>query len=73
MWPERGLKRAFFVGLAFDFCVCYSAEDAQREGFAAVVVEDACRGIDLDGSVGATRVSFSARGIACVGVDAIGG
>jgi nicotinamidase/pyrazinamidase len=68
---ERGLKRAFFVGLAFDFCVRYSAEDAQREGFGAVVIEDACRGIDLDESVAATRASFSARGIACVSADAV--
>jgi nicotinamidase/pyrazinamidase len=69
---ERGLRRAFFVGLAFDFCVRYSAEDAQREGFTAVVVEDACRGIDLDGSVAATRASFAARGIVCLSADAIG-
>ena len=69
---ERGLQHAFFVGLAFDFCVRYSAEDAQREGFAAVVIEDACRGIDLDGSVAATRASLSARGIACVSMDAVG-
>ncbi|HTZ77806.1 MAG TPA: isochorismatase family protein, partial [Stellaceae bacterium] len=34
-----------------DFCVHYSALDARREGFDAVVVEDACRGIDLDGSL----------------------
>jgi nicotinamidase/pyrazinamidase len=69
---ERGLRRAFFAGLAFDFCVRYSAEDAQRQGFTALVVEDACRGIDLDGSVAATRASFSARGIACVTADAFG-
>jgi nicotinamidase/pyrazinamidase len=69
---ERGLKRVFLAGLAFDFCVRYSAEDAQREGFAVVVIEDACRGIDLDGSVAAAREVFSARGIACVGADAIG-
>lgn len=60
---ERGLTRLFFAGLAFDFCVRYSAEDARREGFDAFVVEDACRGIDLDGSVGATRASLSACGI----------
>jgi nicotinamidase/pyrazinamidase len=39
--------RVFLVGLALDFCVCYSAEDAGRKGFAAVVIEGACRGIDL--------------------------
>ena len=63
---ERGLTRTFVAGLAFDFCVRYSAEDAAREGFGVVVIEDACRGIDLDGSLAATRESFAARGIACV-------
>src|ERR1043165_8539556 len=61
---ERGLKRVFLAGLAFDFCVRYSAEDAHREGFAAVVIEDACRGIDVDGSVAATRAQLKALGIA---------
>ncbi len=41
---ERGLTRVFIAGLAFDFCVRYSAEDARRLGLRAVVVEDACRG-----------------------------
>jgi nicotinamidase/pyrazinamidase len=63
---ERGLKRIFVAGLAFDFCVRYSAEDAKREGFDVVVVENACRGIDLDGSVLATRKSLAALGIRCV-------
>jgi nicotinamidase/pyrazinamidase len=63
---ERGLTRLFFAGLAFDFCVRYSAEDARREGFDAFVIEDACRGIDIDGSVAATRKSFAALGIACL-------
>jgi nicotinamidase/pyrazinamidase len=63
---ERGLTRVFLAGLAFDFCVRYSAEDARREGFDAFVVEDACRGIDLDNSVTATRASLSALGIPCL-------
>lgn len=60
---ERGLRRIFIAGLAFDFCVRYSAEDAQAHGFAAVVVEDACRAIDVEGSVEATRKSFAERRI----------
>src|SRR5665647_3786932 len=44
---ERGLRRVFLAGLAFDFCVRYSAEDAHREGFEAIVIEDACRGLSL--------------------------
>lgn len=60
---ERGLGRVFLAGLAFDFCVRYSAEDARGHGFEVVVVEDACRGIDVDGSVAATRVSLTERGV----------
>jgi nicotinamidase/pyrazinamidase len=63
---ERGLTRVFLAGLAFDFCVRYSAEDARREGFAVFVVEDACRGIDVDGSVAATRASLAALGVPCI-------
>jgi nicotinamidase/pyrazinamidase len=48
---ERGLKRVFFVGLATDFCVAWSALDAQRAGFSAYVIEDATRGIDTGGSL----------------------
>ena len=58
---ERGLRRIFVTGLALDFCVRYSAEDAKREGFDVVVIEDACRGID--GSVAATLATFAALGI----------
>lgn len=43
---ERGLSRVFIAGLAFDFSVRYSTEDARRLGFDVVVIEDACRGID---------------------------
>jgi nicotinamidase/pyrazinamidase len=63
---ERGLSRVFLAGLAFDFCVRYSAEDARREGFAVFVIEDACRGIDMNDSVAATRKSFTALGISCL-------
>jgi len=69
---ERGLRRVFAAGLALDFCVRYSAEDARREGFAVLVIEDACRGIDVDGSVAATRESFAPLGVTTVSADAIG-
>ncbi len=59
---ERGFTRVFLAGLAFDFCVRFSAEDARRGGFAVAVVEDACRGIDINGSVAATRRSLAAIG-----------
>jgi len=44
---DRGFSRIFFAGLATDFCVAYSAEDAARLGFGAFVIEDACRGIGM--------------------------
>ena len=68
---ERGFSRVFLAGLAFDFCVRYSAEDAHREGFEAIVVGDACRGIDVDGSMAATRELFRASGIRCISPNAI--
>jgi nicotinamidase/pyrazinamidase len=64
---ERGLGRVFLAGLAFDFCVRYSAEDAAAAGFEVVVVEDACRGIDLNGSVADTRRMLGTMGIPLVG------
>jgi len=63
---ERGWGRVFLAGLAFDFCVRYSAEDARREGFAVFVVEDACRGLDIEGSVAQTRQSLAGLGVACI-------
>jgi len=68
---ERGFRRVFLAGLAFDFCVRYSAEDACREGFEATVIEDACRGIDVDGSMAATRELFKSLGIRCIPASAI--
>ncbi len=69
---ERGFTRAFLAGLAFDFCVRFSAEDARRMRFAAMVIEDACRAIDMAGSAAATRESFAALDIACISADAVG-
>jgi nicotinamidase/pyrazinamidase len=69
---ERGFRRVFMAGLAFDFCVRYSIEDARREGFDAVVIEDACRGIDVDGSVAETRAIFKTLGVRCANVDSVG-
>lgn len=60
---ERGLKRVFLVGLATDFCVHYSAVDARRLGFAAIVVDNACRGIDLGGSMAAAKAQGAQAGV----------
>jgi nicotinamidase/pyrazinamidase len=59
----RGIKRVFVCGLATDYCVSWSAQDARNFGFEAVVIEDACRGIDLNGSLGAAWKAMQAKGV----------
>ncbi len=59
----RGIKRVFVCGLATDYCVSWSAQDARKFGFAAVVIEDACRGIDLNGSMAAAWKDMTAKGV----------
>ena len=68
---ERGLNRVFLVGLAFDFCVRYSAEDGHRCGFDVAVIEEATRGIDLDGSVDAARTALAERSIPILAANAV--
>jgi nicotinamidase/pyrazinamidase len=68
---ECDLTRVFLAGLALDYCVRYSAEDAQAQGFAVIIVEDACRAIDGSGSLDAAHRSFSQRNISVVGTAAI--
>lgn len=63
---ERGFTRVVLAGLALDYCVRFSAEDAQRQGFAALIIEDACRAIDAAGSLAAARQSFAELGIAAL-------
>lgn len=60
---ERGLARVVVAGLATDFCVSWTAQDAARAGFETVVVEDACRAIDLDGSLDRAWAEMAAAGI----------
>lgn len=60
---DRGLDDLTFVGLAHDFCVAWSAIDAARLGFAATVIEDATRAIDLNGSRAAARDDMRAAGV----------
>ena len=63
---ERGMTRVFCAGLAFDYCVRYSAEDAHSQRFETYVIEDACRAIDMHGSAAATRDSFTELGIGLI-------
>lgn len=60
---ERGIERLTFAGLATDYCVAYSALDARRSGFAATVVMDACRAIDLDGSLATMTEKMKQAGV----------
>lgn len=60
---ERGVRRVVCTGLALDYCVRFSALDARTQGFEVVVLESACRGIDLDGSNAAAREAMRAAGV----------
>ena len=60
---ERSLTRCFFVGLAYDYCVGYSALDARRLELEAFILRDACRAIDLNGSVEAIEAEFAMAGV----------
>lgn len=51
----RAIRRVVCVGLAYDFCVRFSAEDAVAAGFDTVVIESACRAIDMPGASGGSR------------------
>lgn len=59
----RGIKRVFVTGLATDFCVAWTAIDARRLGFETYVIEDATRGIDLNGSLVAAWKQMGAKGV----------
>ncbi len=69
---ERGVTRVFICGLATDYCVHFSALDAARAGFEAVVIEDACRGIDLEGSLAAANQAMAEAGVAFIASAALG-
>jgi nicotinamidase/pyrazinamidase len=60
---ERGISQVTLAGLATDFCVAYSALDAARSGFTATVAMDACRAIDLGGSLAAMTARMSEAGV----------
>jgi nicotinamidase/pyrazinamidase len=60
---ERGLKRLFLAGLAYDYCVRFSAIDGKALGFETLVVEDATRAVNLPGSVEQTHEALADKGI----------
>ena len=65
---ERGVARVVVVGLATDFCVNWTAQDAARHGFETVVIEEACRAIDLGGSLDRAWAEMTALGVRRVGL-----
>ena len=60
---ERGLTRLFFTGLAYDFCVGFSALAAAHLGFESLVIEDLTRAVNLPNTVDATNTAFAAAGV----------
>jgi nicotinamidase/pyrazinamidase len=79
---ERGIARLFLCGLAYDFCVRYTAADAMRLGFETLVVKDATRAVGLPaspsgagsgmGSIGATEEELRCGGVAIICTDDVG-
>ena len=65
---QRGFRRIFLAGLATDFCVTWSAEDAVRLGYDVVVIEDACRGIGVPLPNGRTSMDEARERLARLGV-----
>jgi len=59
----RNLQRLFIAGLATDFCVAWTALDARKAGFEALVIEDACRGIDTQGSLAKAWADMDKAGV----------
>jgi len=60
---ERGVQNVFVVGLALDFCVAWSALDARAAGFNTLVIEDACRAIDMNGTLEKAWQDMQAAGV----------
>lgn len=63
---ERGLNRLFLCGLAYDFCVRYSAIDGAKLGFETLIIEDATRAVNLPGTIADTNEAFATFGVSRV-------
>ncbi len=68
---DRAVTEVFLCGLATDFCVGYSALDAVKCGFSATVIEDACRAIDLNGSLDDMRRRWKEADVASITSEAL--
>ena len=67
---DLGVTRVFLAGLALDYCVRFTAEDAVREGFEAVVITDASRAIAPQTEAAALD-SFRALGVVEIGAEGL--
>jgi len=68
---ERNLHRLFFTGLAYDFCVGFSAIAAAKLGFESIVIEDLTRAVGLPGTVDATNKAFAALSVQLLKSDTV--
>lgn len=68
---DRGFRRVVLAGLAYDFCILWSAEDARRLGFEAAVAVDACRALDVAGSRVEADRRLAAAGVARLASEAL--
>jgi len=67
---EKGVSRVFVCGLATDYCVRWTALDARALGFETLVVEDACRGVELQpGDVARALGEMAAAGARIIRSD----
>ncbi|MBP0443205.1 bifunctional nicotinamidase/pyrazinamidase [Roseomonas sp. SSH11] len=69
---SRNIRHLFIAGLATDFCVAWTAIDARQLGLEATVIEDACRGIDLNGSLARAWRDMEALGVQRIRSDMVG-
>lgn len=60
---EHQINTLYIVGIATDFCVAWTAIDAAELGFDTYVIEDACKAIDLNGSLQQAWQDMSQKGV----------
>ncbi|SOE01427.1 bifunctional nicotinamidase/pyrazinamidase [Caenispirillum bisanense] len=69
---DKGIRRVFLCGLATDFCVNYSAQDARALGLDAVLIEDACRAVDMPGTLADALATMQAAGVTLAATGDVG-
>ena len=68
----RGIDTVYLVGLATDFCVCWSALDARAAGLTTILVEDATRAININGSLANARSDMQRAGVIAASSERLG-